>query len=99
MDDKVLSLVRAAARDGSVGGDKVAKSLFVIFRGDPVIKGRGCTNSGEEESVQELVIFVWYRACPEVQPWNNRFSEALTVGRGIEPDAHTFFVLALSRGC
>ena len=98
MNDKALNLVRAVPRGRSVGGDRSAESLFVIFRGDPVLKKPGCTNSGEEESVQELVIFAWYRACPEVQPWNNRFSEAAAVDRGIEPDAHTFSVLALSRG-
>ena len=71
--------MRAVARGGDVGGDRVAESLLVIFGGDLVVKRPSCTDSIEDKSVQELVIFVWYRACPKVQSWNNRSSEPPTL--------------------
>ena len=49
-----------------MGGDKVAESLVVIFGGDLVVKRPSFTDSGQYKSVQELVIFVWYRACPKL---------------------------------
>lgn len=58
--------MRAVARGGDVGGDKVAESLVVIFGGDLVVKRPSFTDSGQYKSVQELVIFVWYRACPKL---------------------------------
>ena len=91
--------MRAVARGGDVGGDRVAESLLVIFGGDLVVKRPSCTDSIEDKSVQELVIFVWYRACPKVQSWNNRSSEPRHyVNRGSKPNAHTYSVLVLSRG-
>ena len=59
--------MRAVARGGDVGEDRVAESLLVIFGGDLFVKRPNCTDSGEDESVQELVIFVWYRACPKLE--------------------------------
>ena len=62
-----------------MGGDRVAESLLVIFGCDSVVKRPICTKSGEEKSVQELVIFFWYRSCPEVQSWNNNLPRPDTV--------------------